>query len=1170
MGLSHSKSTALVLCVAIATSMNVVDIFVQGAQFPRSFLPPAQQQSVAFSVGIRTEMSHVLVLRGGEASTTSDDVASVAAAATTATTDGDEQSLDEKVFAAMKKLGLAPPTDAIEDGTASMTEASMECKDGVCTVPETSDAASTTTQPSAAMVDPTELSNRLSQEMDVDARLSMAALGATASIVDGERRYNEEAARKMIQQELDLISSIPEDSENVQTLVQEGFDPFFCRRALAFAEENLEDARAILIADQIDEEEEAEERKKSSSDSLDFVEVNANFDPTKLPTTTEATASPAAPSSSTGGMPKPALKESVVFEATTAQLQELVLESPVPVLLDIYADWCGPCKVLGPALEEMAIKSGGMFRLVKVNSDNERPVSQALEVTALPTVFGIRDGKIVHMFQGMPRSEDMMKNFMMGLFGAASFSPPVTAQETEKYRELTNKLIKAAGAASFSFSARERLTDKITTKLDDLVQDDSVPDVEGCAMLIRTFLSNIINNPYEQKYRKINLQNKVVAAKIGANDSCLAVLKSVGFAKSGTEMVLGKGKKVINIAPLAVARDCIDKWIQRNRNEMAAAARKRKDEQDRARILAEKENSLEEDEMEEEEDEDQPTEIDPNACSLRLRLDGKKQIHEAVLSKDDPLEKILEILNVDTDEEVQLTCVAKKLVVKSSETKALSMSLEEHGLMPSAAIVVKIGASLPAASKGAPGLKARAAEKKQKKGSHTMHSIGVYAKDDNNKAELIDGGGGVWYEHDITDDEAGDEENNGGKDEMKTDSGVSNSDFETTAANITEESASTNNNNMIALSRWLQSRSEKIISIRLLISELHLQAKGDAYTAAKGPVKAHRGEVFPVSCPDVLESPMDHADGKKRGQQGYRSSISSGPGRRKSLPQVQSSQQAASSSRAAKKRPWRKPKDMPKRPLSAYNLFFAEERKELLKNFERESSETFLSPDVFSDSQRSPSETKGEKLGFAGLARTVAAKWKSLDADTRTKYQNQAKIEKARYKEQMKAYNQEKLRAQEQAIMAISMEPIGSSAIWPASTQIIASLGNIYDSTSELSQQSGIKSMETSDSIPGLVKGSYPNFGIPQDTFQTFSEMESLQHTTGTSIFPALQYQRTNQSQKSDNISQVATSTEMAHWSDDTTFARRLSQQRDISRLAAELGQDQVDFLLRSLRQDEE
>jgi hypothetical protein len=81
----------------------------------------------------------------------------------------------------------------------------------------------------------------------------------------------------------------------------------------------------------------------------------------------------------------------------------------------------------------------------------------------------------------------------------------------------------------------------------------------------------------------------------------------------------------------------------------------------------------------------------------------------------------------------------------------MQKTLRQHGLMPSAAIVVKVGAGSPAAESST--LKERAAKKSRKKGSHTMQSIGVYAKDDNNKAELIDGGGGVWYEQDVSDDE---------------------------------------------------------------------------------------------------------------------------------------------------------------------------------------------------------------------------------------------------------------------------------------------------------------------------------------------------------------------------------------------------------------------------------
>jgi len=488
--------------------------------------------------------------------------------------------------------------------------------------------------------------------------------------------------------------------------------------------------------------------------SADFVEVKgSNFDPTKIPASAP-TKAPAPATSRPKDMPKAARKEDVVFEATTDQIQELVLESDVPVLLDIYADWCGPCKALTPALEDMAVQSGGMFRLVKINSDNERPVSQALEVTGLPTVLGISEGKIVHMFTGMPKNEEMMRNFMMGLFGAAPFSPAVTADEKEKYELMTNKLIKAASAASFSFSARERLTDQIETKMDKIVNDDSVADVESSATLIRTFLSNIINNPYEAKFRKINLANKVVAAKIGQNTSCLAVLKSVGFRKSGSEMLFRADKKVINIAPLTVARDTIDKWIQRNRKEMATAARKRKDELDRANLVFE--------EVEEESEEEEIEEIDPTACKLKLRLDGKNKVHDVTLHQDDPLTKILEELNVNIEEEeIQITCVAKRLVVKSSDKEAMAKTLGEHGLLPAANVVVKVGTSTKADTSN---IKERAAGRKVKK-TASMHSIGAYSTEDNNKSNVIDGGGGVMYEYDITDDEdEGEEAKDDGKD----------------------------------------------------------------------------------------------------------------------------------------------------------------------------------------------------------------------------------------------------------------------------------------------------------------------------------------------------------------------------------------------------------------------
>ena len=559
----------------------------------------------------------------------------------------------------------------------------------------------------------------------------------------------------------------------MELLVSEGHDKTLSRRALAFADMNIEVARAILIADEEDAKAEeeataaavaaekkriAEEEKKKHESEMKTVTVDANFDPTKAGQA--ATSIPPLPvKQPPQGAPKPAKKEDVIFQATSSNIQQLVLESPVPVLLDVYADWCGPCKALTPALEEMAVKGGGMFRLVKLNTDEERNISSALEVRSLPTVFGVKDGKIVHSFQGMPRSEEFMKNFMMGLFGAAPFNPKVTSEEQRKYDELSNKLIKVAGAAGFSFSQRERLQVRTNSKLEELVEvRGDMSDAEESAKVLRSLLSNVIRDPFDMRFRRVNLENKIIAAKVGAFAPAVSILKSVGFVNEEgspkNALILGKGKKIVNVAPFVVARDTIDKWIDINRRAIATAARKKQDEIARKKLLEEAEE-IEEDEYDsEEEEEDQ---IDPNICTLKVRLEGKNKIHDMSLNADDPLSAIIDSLPISlpNNEELQITCAARRLIVKSTNADEMKKSLRNHNLFPTASIVVRVVNKSNDILEGeSPSIKERAAARRmKKKGEHTMHSIGVYAQDDNAKGELIDGGGGVWYEHDVSDDE---------------------------------------------------------------------------------------------------------------------------------------------------------------------------------------------------------------------------------------------------------------------------------------------------------------------------------------------------------------------------------------------------------------------------------
>lgn len=463
------------------------------------------------------------------------------------------------------------------------------------------------------------------------------------------------------------------------------------------------------------------------------VTVDANFDPTRpaAGATPAASGLPGLSSQSQAqppqGAPKAAKKEEVVFQATASTIQKLIFESPVPILLDVYADWCGPCKALTPALEEMAMKAGGMFRLVKLNTDEERNISSALEVTSLPTVFGVRDGKIVNMFQGMPRNETFMKEFMMGLLTGGDFNPKVTQEQQSKFDELSNKLIKIAGSAGFSFSQRERLQVRTNAKLDELVEvrDGNMADAEESAKVIRSLLSNIIRDPFEIKYRRVNLENKVIAARIGKYPCVLSILKSVGFGSDagGSQMILGRGKKVVNIAPLVVARDTIDKWIDMNRRAIATAARKKRDEIERLKL------EEIEDEYDSEEEEEEVV-VDPDACTLKLRVEGKKKVHEVDLRADDPLSTIIEHLpsksmDADSEEEYQITCAARRLIVKSSNSEALGKSLRDHNLTPAASIVVKFGSSKIETGASKSNLKERAAARKAKsKGEHTMQSIG--------------------------------------------------------------------------------------------------------------------------------------------------------------------------------------------------------------------------------------------------------------------------------------------------------------------------------------------------------------------------------------------------------------------------------------------------------------
>lgn len=91
-----------------------------------------------------------------------------------------------------------------------------------------------------------------------------------------------------------------------------------------------------------------------------------------------------------------------VFDATTETFEAEVLRKSleVPVLVDFWATWCGPCKTLGPILEKLAGEYNGAFVLAKVDVDKEQQIAAAFQIRSVPTVFLVKGGQLVDGFPG--------------------------------------------------------------------------------------------------------------------------------------------------------------------------------------------------------------------------------------------------------------------------------------------------------------------------------------------------------------------------------------------------------------------------------------------------------------------------------------------------------------------------------------------------------------------------------------------------------------------------------------------------------------------------------------------------------------------------------------------------------------------------------------------------
>jgi thioredoxin 1 len=105
--------------------------------------------------------------------------------------------------------------------------------------------------------------------------------------------------------------------------------------------------------------------------------------------------------------------------ATEANFKSEVLESSTPVLVDFWAEWCGPCKMIAPAIEQLAEEFDGKAKIVKLNVDEHPAIAGEYGIRSIPTLLFFRDGKVVEQLVGAAPKGALAEK-LNGLIGVAS------------------------------------------------------------------------------------------------------------------------------------------------------------------------------------------------------------------------------------------------------------------------------------------------------------------------------------------------------------------------------------------------------------------------------------------------------------------------------------------------------------------------------------------------------------------------------------------------------------------------------------------------------------------------------------------------------------------------------------------------------------------------------